>query len=213
MSAIFDVFAGFDLAVFEWFENVFNTGANTILDTIMYAITTLGDGGIIWIVLAIVLCVFKRYRKYGLMMLGALIFMLVVNNVILKNLFARPRPFVYFADNSSFNFPDIVSMDTLASTSNATGYEYSFPSGHTTSSFAAIIPLYKADKKFGIPATVLAFLIAVSRIYVHVHYCTDILFGIVLGIIYGIIGCLIVGALLKLWNKKKPESYSKLFAD
>ena len=146
MSGLFDVFTNFDLNVFHWVETAFNTGNNKILDTIMYIITTLGDAGIIWIVLAVALMIPKKYRKCGMMMAGSLIIMLVLNNLVLKNLFQRPRPFLFFENNPLYNFPDIVARDTLASSSNPTGYEYSFPSGHTTSSFAAVIPLFKRDK-------------------------------------------------------------------
>lgn len=212
MSSLFDVFSNFDLNVFNWIETTFHTGNNKILDAIMYIITTLGDAGIIWIILAVVLMIPKKYRKCGMMMAGSLIIMLVLNNLVLKNLFQRPRPFLFFADNPLYNFPDIVARDTLASTSNPTGYEYSFPSGHTTSSFAAVVPLFKTNnKKFGIAALVLAVLIAFSRIYVHVHYCTDILFGVVLGVCYGLLGCLVIGLVIKLIESKKPKLATKIF--
>lgn len=211
MSGLFDVFTNFDLNVFHWFETTFNTGNNKIFDTIMYIITTLGDAGIIWIVLAAALMIPKKYRKCGMMMAGSLIIMLVLNNLVLKNLFQRPRPFLFFENNPLYNFPDIVARDTLASSSNPTGYEYSFPSGHTTSSFAAVVPLFKRDKRFGAAALVIAILIAFSRIYVHVHYCTDILFGVVLGVVYGLLGCLVIGLIIKLVESKKPKLAAKIF--
>ena len=203
MSGLFDVFTNFDLNVFHWFETAFNTGNYKILDTVMYIITTLGDAGIIWIVLAVALMIPKKYRKCGMMMAGSLIIMLVLNNLVLKNLFQRPRPFLFFENSPVYQW----WLNAGAQVES----DRSFPSGHTTSSFAAVVPLFKRDKRFGAAALVLAILIAFSRIYVHVHYCTDILFGVVLGVVYGLLGCLVIGLIIKLIESKKPKLATKIF--
>ncbi len=84
---------------------------------------------------------------------------------------------------------------------------FSFPSGHTSSSFAAAMAATLASKKWkiSVPAFILAAIIGFTRIYVHVHFCTDVLAGALVGIIYGAIGYLIASALLKLVAKKFPK--------
>ncbi|MGI6772480.1 MAG: phosphatase PAP2 family protein [Clostridiales bacterium] len=188
MEAIYN----FDLAVFQFIEKYIWNDA--ILHPVMKFITTLGDGGLIWIIIAVILLITKKYRKYGFMMAAGLIITLVVNDNILKPLIERPRPFDY-TGWTNFIYPEIIPRPD----------DFSFPSGHTTSSFLSVVPLMRANKKFGIPALVLASLIAFSRIYVHVHYCTDILVGIVVGIIYGLLGCLIVDLIYKAIAKRKAK--------
>ena len=98
---------------------------------------------------------------------GSLLGSLVFNNMIVKNIVARPRPY-RMIEALSILIPE--------------PGEYSFPSGHTSSSFAAGVVLYlMLPKKYGIPAMVLAFLIGISRLYVGVHYPTDVLGGMVMG--------------------------------
>lgn len=145
---------------------------NDFLTPLMIFITTLGDAGMIWIGIAIVLLCFKKTRNVGLLVGFSLIGSLVVNNIILKNLVARIRPYEV--------------VEGLRILIEKPG-EFSFPSGHTGSSFAAGVILFLAcPKKYGIPALVLAFLISISRMYVGVHYPTDVLGGMVTGTIIAV---------------------------
>lgn len=142
---------------------------NPILNSIMIFITTLGDGGFIWIAATIVLLIPRKTRKVGIMSAVALLGSLIINNNIIKNLVQRPRPFVTFTD-----------LRILIPTPS----EFSFPSGHTSSSFAAAAVFYRFfPKRLGIPAIVLAGLIGFSRLYVGVHYPTDVLAGVIMGIL------------------------------
>lgn len=142
---------------------------NPILNSIMIFITSLGNGGIVWIVATIALLIPKKTRKVGLMSAVALIGSLIINNHIIKNLVQRPRPFV--------TFTDIRILIPKPS-------EFSFPSGHTSSSFAAAAVFYRfLPKKVGIPAVVLAGFIGFSRLYVGVHYPTDVLAGAIMGVL------------------------------
>lgn len=144
---------------------------NSFLDKIMCFITHLGDSGFIWIVLAIILLIKQNTRKIGIVVLGALILDLILCNVILKTLFARVRP----CDINT-------SIKLLIERPN----DYSFPSGHTASSFATVTALYLCRmKRVGKVTLILAILIAFSRMYLYVHYPTDILVGIVFGLICG----------------------------
>lgn len=189
----FSAFLAFDKAVFEWVGQIFNYGISSVISPVMTFITHLGDDGIIWIALALVLMIFKKTRKVGFAMAGALVCMTVCNNFILKNLFARPRPFNLEEWQNWFVFPELVSRPS----------SYSFPSGHTSSAFAAATALASSKKaKIAVPAFLFAALMGFTRIYVHVHYCTDVLFGALLGVVYGLIAIVICKYIIKLINDK-----------
>ena len=126
---------------------------------------------------AIVLFCIPKYRKAGLTMGLALIFCLLIGNLTLKPLIARPRPYTYFPEMTLLIAP-------LA--------DYSCPSGHTFASFASATALFLHHKKWGIAAYSLAAVIAFTRLYLYVHFPTDILGGIALGIFNGWIAYKIV---------------------
>lgn len=149
-----------------------------LLDKILAFITSLGNAGIIWIVLAVVLLILPKTRKTGIIVVAALLADLVLCNLILKNLVARVRPY---------------DVNTAIAILIKKPLDFSFPSGHTAASFAAMTALFLAKmKKAWIAALVLAVLIAFSRLYFYVHYPTDVLGGAVVGILSGIIGYAIV---------------------
>ena len=142
---------------------------NPVLDNIVVAITHLGDTAVIWIVLTVVLLAFKKTRGIGMATALALLFSLLITNILLKNLVARIRPY------------EIVEGLTILISKQV---DYSFPSGHTSSSVAAALAIWRnAPRKYGIAAIVLAMLISLSRLYVGVHYPTDVLGGVAAGIL------------------------------
>lgn len=142
---------------------------NPVLDKIMIFITSLGDKGMIWILATVLLLIPKKTRKAGMVSAVALLGSLLFNNMLIKNIVQRPRPYVTLED-----LRIIIPRP----------FEYSFPSGHSSSSFAAAVSFYRLlPKKLGIPAIVLAGLIAFSRLYVGVHYPTDVLAGALMGIV------------------------------
>ena len=142
---------------------------NPILNSIMIFITSLGNGGMLWIAATILLMIPKKTRKVGLMSAIALLGSLIINNNLIKNLVQRPRPFR--------TFPELQIIIPTPS-------EFSFPSGHTSSSFAAAAVFYRhLPKKLGVSSVVLAGLIGFSRLYVGVHYPTDVLAGVIMGIL------------------------------
>ena len=190
----FDSFLPLDLSVFEWVQGI----RNPILTVLMKVITTLGDEGILFIAIALVLLVTKKYRKIGFAMLASLGVMLICNNFVLKEIFARERPFNLFetfpekyaewgGEAAKYIYPDMVKAP----------HSYSFPSGHTSSAFTFAMAITMVLKKKGIaiPAFIFAFLMGISRIYVGVHYPTDVIVGAVVGIIYAIIGYVIFAKL------------------
>lgn len=142
---------------------------NPILNSIMVFITSLGDDGIIWIAATIALLISKKTRKTGVMSAVALLGSLLINNNIIKNIVQRPRPYMTFTD-----------LQIIIPTPS----EFSFPSGHTSSSFAAAAVFYRyLPKKLGLPSVILAGVIGFSRLYVGVHYPTDVIAGVIMGIL------------------------------
>jgi len=139
-----------------------------ILTPVFLLITKSGDNGQIWIFISLLLLLNKKTRPIGCMSICALIGSYLINNMILKNLVGRIRPYE--------------AIQGLIPLIPKPG-DFSFPSGHTASSFAAAGILYrKLPKRFGIPAVILAGLIGFSRMYLGVHYPTDVLFGMISGI-------------------------------
>ena len=165
----------FDLPILDWIA------ANLrcpFLDAVMPVITLLGDAGIFWIAIAVVLLFFPKTRKVGLGMGAALIIGLLVCNVTLKPLIARIRPYDYQLEHFGVTIKLLIEAQ----------HDFSFPSGHTIASFEAATVLLIHNKKAGIPAMILACLIAFSRLYLYVHYPTDVIASVILGICFGILG-------------------------
>lgn len=146
---------------------------NAVCDVFFKNITHLGDAGIFWILLTVAMLCFKQTRKAGIYSACALILSLIVNNIILKNLVGRVRPYELVEGLQCIVGP---------------AHDASFPSGHTGASFASAVAIYKQiPKKFAVFFIVLASLIAISRLYVGIHYPTDVLGGLVTGIGIGLV--------------------------
>jgi undecaprenyl-diphosphatase len=159
-----------------------------VLDPVMTTVTHLGDAGIVWVLMSIVLLAVKRTRKVGLCCFLALLVMLIVNNYVIKVLVDRARPYEVVEGLTA-----IVPLPVDAS----------FPSGHTAAGIAAAVVLIGETKaRYWIPALLLALLVAFSRMYVGVHYPTDVLGGAVLGILYGLAG-LALGRML--WRRMQAK--------
>lgn len=157
----------------EWelnFLEKLQTIRHPILDWIMIFFTKLGDVGMIWIITSIVLLFFKKYRMVGVTSLLALIIGAILTDLILKGWIGRERPFTHL---DSERIKEILIIKKPSS--------LSFPSGHTTSSFASGIVLAYYFRKYRIPFILLASLIAFSRMYLYVHFPTDILAGLIVG--------------------------------
>ena len=142
------------------------------LDIFLGIFTTLGNGGIVWIVLTVGLLISKKYRRLGCVMAIGLAFCLLTGNLFLKLLIARDRPF-------------IVNPYIILAISPPSGY--SFPSGHSYSSFISAVIMAKYSRKLAAAAIPAAVLIAFSRLYFYVHFPTDVLAGTLMGIIFGLV--------------------------
>ena len=156
-----------DWSILHWIQN---TLVCPFMDFLMPKITLLGNGGAIWILAAVILLCTKRYRKQGVLLLAGLIVGVLVGNVCLKHLIARPRP---------------CWLDSSVQLLIANPTDYSFPSGHTLSSVIGATVLTKTGRRFGYAAIPLAALIAFSRLYLYVHFPSDVFAAAVLGVAIG----------------------------
>lgn len=182
MDTVFSFLAEhFDLPILDWIaENV----RCAFLDAVMPGITSLANAGILWIAAALCLLLIPRYRKTGAAMAVAMLLGLVVCNAFMKPLFARIRPYDYQLEYFGKTIPLLIAAE----------HDFSFPSGHTIVSFEAASVLMIRNRKMGISALVLAILIAFSRLYLYVHYPTDVLCSVILGIGIGLLSCHIVSS-------------------
>ncbi len=193
MEAVFAYLAeNFDLPILAWIAEHLRTAFG---DAVMPVVTLLGDAGIFWIALAVILLFIPKYRKVGLGMGAALVIGLLVCNVAMKPLFGRIRPYDYLAEKG-------ILVDLLISAQ----HDFSFPSGHTIASFEAATVLMIHDRKLGIPALILASVIAFSRLYLYVHYPTDVIASVFLGIGIAFLGNFLVQKGFALYEAKKKTA-------
>lgn len=143
-----------------------------VMDEVMTAITFLGDSGWFWIGLGILLLAAPKTKKTGAAVLISLAVGFLVGNLVIKNLAARQRP--CWLDSA---IPLLIESPS----------DYSFPSGHSLASFEGAVSILLYHKKWGLAAVVLAALIAFSRLYLFVHFPTDVLAGTLLGILIAVL--------------------------
>lgn len=155
----------FDFNILYWIqENLRSPFLDGVCAFLSYAF----EAGIFWIVTALVLVVFRKTRTAGVALLASMAVALIVGEWGLKNIICRERPCMLDAQ---------VPLAIPAPSS------YSCPSGHTGSSFAAAGGIFAFNKKLGIPALVIALVVGLSRMYLFVHFPTDVLFGIAVGLL------------------------------
>lgn len=169
------------------------------LDVVMPVITYLGSGGAIWLLASALLLFSKKSRKTGIALLLSLLIGLIISTVLLKGIVARERPF-------NINGAE---LDVNSILIGAPSGRFSFPSGHSVSSFSAASVLLSYNRKIGIPALILAVLIAFSRLYLYVHFPTDVLAGAVLGIIFASASIFIVNKIEEKINERKLSDNSE----
>ena len=181
---------------FSWFQNadlsvlrfIRHNIANPVLDFIMPVITLIGEDGILWIAVAIALLCFKKTRKAGFVMALSLIIGLVTVNLTIKPLVGRIRPYVID------NVPILV--ESLS--------DGSFPSGHTTACFECAVSLVLCGyKKWGYVSLAAAVLVGFSRLYLYVHFPSDVITGAVIGTAAAFLSCFIVNKLCDKYEKSK----------
>lgn len=175
-----------DFSILYWIQEHIVCDA---LTPVMKAVTTAGNGGIFWIILCLILLCFKKTRRIGVAAAISLALVGLLNNEIIKTVVARPRPFQQ------------AEIELLITPPGG----YSFPSGHTSSSFAVATALFLKEKKLGIATLAMAFLIGFSRLYFFVHFPSDVFFGMIEGILMAIAVTVVIDKLWKKYNRKLSE--------
>ena len=185
-----DAVLQFDSSILLWIQDNLRSD---FLTPVMKVITHLGDKGIFWILLTLALLFVRKTRPLGVICAVSMVIGLVVTNLIIKNWVARVRPYEV-----------IQGLECIVKKAD----DWSFPSGHTTNSLACAWVLFRrGPKKGGVTALVLAILISLSRLYVGIHYPTDVLGGAVIGIGSA---CLAMWLVPKL-ERKFPELTEKVY--
>ena len=170
---MFDFIQNIDISIIEKVYRFQHNLNSEWFNKVMIFFTILGDNGIIWIAIALTLFLNRKYRKIGLFSIISLIICALLVNVILKPLIHRPRPFSELAD---------ITLLIKAPK------DYSFPSGHTAASFVMVYIFFRHIKKYFIPVFITGILITFSRMYLSVHFPSDIIAGIIIGIFSGYAG-------------------------
>lgn len=177
-----EAFAGFDYAILEFFHSLAAT-AEWFFTPFFKFITFFGEEGIPCIIFGIVLLFFKKTRKAGICVLLAIIVGWLLVNISLKPIIARPRPYVSGIEEYR-EWWEFVGANEVS--------EFSFPSGHT---YVAVCTLaafcFIMGKKWILPSAIFSLLMGMSRMYLMVHYPTDIIGGIVAGLFAGVMGWLL----------------------
>lgn len=153
-----------DWSILQWIHTVMQC---PFMDFLMPKVSLLGDVGAIWLITAAGL-LFTKYKRYGIMIILGIFLGFLIGNLAVKPIVARLRPCW-----QDISFPMIVKME----------YDFSFPSGHALASFIAAMILTIANRKFGYIAVPLAVLIAFSRMYLYLHFPSDILGSFVVSIL------------------------------
>ncbi len=161
---------------------------NPVLDRLMPPLSFLGNWGLIWLAAAAVFLLTKGRRKAGATLLLALLLCTLAGNSLLKPLAARPRPCIVH--------PEYALLI-------ARPEDFSFPSGHAAASFGAAAVILYSDGKLGVAALVLAALIAFSRLYLYVHYPSDVLAGAALGVLMAGLAISLVNRADKIIRRKR----------
>ena len=180
-----------EISILKWIDATFHS--QTWLNYIMTGFTWLGEFGAAEIFLALILIIIKKTRWAGVSVAVALVIDIFIVNVILKNCVNRPRPWTEWEEVIGFYNAAGVRMPT----------DTSFPSGHAAVCFAAAVALMFRYKIKALPALIIAFIVALSRIYLCIHYPSDVLAGAVIGLACGIAGHYIAKAVEKKIQEKR----------
>lgn len=181
----------FDLPILDFIRAHFTS---PVMDLIMHYGTYCGEAVTV-IALALLLILIPRTRKTGWSITAAMLFGLILCNITLKPMIARIRPYDLHAELTG----EVIQLLIK------TPHDFSFPSGHTIAVFEVCTVLLLKNKWIGIPATLLAFLVAFSRLYLYVHYPSDVIFSFFAGILFGLLGTLVVNLIYKFIPQKRGK--------
>ena len=166
---MFEAIQSFDFSILGWIQEHLRC---TFLDIVAPPISSIANAGVLWLVIAFGCHFMQRTRKCGMTMFLAMAMGFIIGDLILKTLIARERPCVVAP-------PELMLVPVPHSTS--------FPSGHSTAAFASSVSIFHHNRKLGIAAIILAVFIAFTRLYLYVHFPTDVLAGTALGITSAIV--------------------------
>ena len=186
----FSIFDSFDMSVFTFFDEQIQSA---FMNIVAEFITFFGGSEFVtpMAVIGALLIPFKKTRKFGMAVLFAVLVGTLLTNLVMKPLFARPRPYVYYADNPLF-------MSWYEFAGAHVESDKSFPSGHTTAAFELGIAMFLVlNKKYSWVFPIMSVLVGLSRIYLMVHYVTDVIGGVFVGTFAGIMGFVIMNAIMK----------------
>jgi undecaprenyl-diphosphatase len=187
----------FDHAILKAIHD-FTVATGGFFDFLMKLISFLGEEGICLILLGLVLFCFKKTRRQGVCILFAIACGAVITNILLKNIVARPRP---FADEARVFYDWWQYIGAPHASKN------SFPSGHTTSAMAAMTALFlTTNKKYSWSAFIFAALMGLSRMYLMVHYPTDVLGGLIAGTLGAIGGYFLSRLILSVCERHSDKA-------
>ena len=188
-------FSGYDTAILSFAHKMAEL-AGPVLTPLNKIITLLGEKGIMFFLLAIVLMLFPRFRRTGVCMFGAVCCGALITNIILKDQIARPRPFETVDQfRQWWEFVGAPAEDG-----------FSFPSGHVTAAAAGVTSLcLMRGKRWFIPGAIWVLLMMFSRNYLMAHYPSDVLFALLVGIFSGFVAALITQLIFRFLENHSGE--------
>lgn len=188
----------FDHTIAKWANDVFQS-TNEILSPLLKLITNLGNMGFIFIMISLIMIFFKKIRKIGMIVLFSIAIGFVLTNLILKNVVARPRPFIDETSDYYLWWKEAGSMIESG---------YSFPSGHTTAAMAFGLSLFLCfKKKWSWVFLLIPLIMGFTRIYFVVHYTTDVLGAILVGGLSALISYFAIKYIVKAIESKNKINY------
>lgn len=188
----------FDYTIAKWANDVFQS-TNEILSPLLKLITNLGNMGFIFIMISLIMIFFKKTRKIGVIVLFSIAIGFVFTNLILKNVVARPRPFIDETSDYYLWWKEAGSMIES---------DYSFPSGHTTAAMAFGLSLFLCfKKKWSWVFLLIPLIMGFTRIYFMVHYTTDVLGAILVGGLSALISYFVIKYIVKVIESKNKINY------
>ena len=171
-----------------WIQNNLR---NDFLDAVMKTITSLGDHGFIWIILTVLFFLVKRTRRLGFTTALSMLMTLFAVNIVIKNIVARTRPYEV-----------VEGLNRIIGAQD----DFSFPSGHTAHAFAfSVVIFLMLSRKWGMFALVFAFLMGFTRLYVGVHYPTDVIAAALIGTVMAFLSVFVVRRVVEKFNVENDE--------